>query len=188
MAYDIIRCTRQNRWVQEYQTTRGKYVDSKYRTGLCDTMSLEFIKAWSAAEADEQADMIVCLRFFPWFRGGEFDRIATFLGSVDSGIERSIRLSWLGVDGELTVEEADFISALTRWILLTGAQRRLIGTNPWFRVFHDEGGLSFEPSERALGQIGAGEWERLIFDAGNTYYGEAIKLLRASPFLLSRRS
>jgi hypothetical protein len=172
-------------WIKEWETPRGKIIDSKYRTFQIEPDAAAFIAAWRRADDAQRAEMEQALIYFPWDATEEFEKIVAGIAIDDTARATRIRAAWFTRDSELSAEMLEFTEAVARFVIEQNWPRKVICDTRWFSVLVNDGGFYVESKvENAFAMPTRQDLDRLYEQAPTVAHRRAVDMVRSAPWLI----
>jgi hypothetical protein len=165
---------RENMWVRVYEVEGGSYTDSKYRTYECDLGATDFLREWSAANAELRDDLKAAFEWLP--DNDQAKEIITAIETVDPD-QASQLTSRRAAQGQserfrrllaMLFEEANATDRL---------KERFVGENPWFSAYVNPTGFYFERMPKPTDTLAYDEYRALYQSATSRAYRDAINVI-----------
>lgn len=178
----MFKVIRETKWIVEYETPLGTFVDSKFRTYACEASCEEFIAAWELADAKTKEDLEHA--FLGLSYPADRQKILAYISGKEGAHAASKMIAQFKAIGSDT-QSNQYCHLLHEQALKENSPHRLVGKNQWFEVYVNPAGRFYietvdfdsRPNDRELLSLEAA--------ADNRAYKDAIRIIRDNRFLIS---
>ena len=182
---------RETEWIREWDTPWGRLIDSKLRWLGVENgrpSAARFIAAWDAGDAAARADLEAAFEFFPHELPEDMAAILAHIARDDAARAARMKAAHFGPDSTLSLDQERFLSALAQHAQDTGAPYTLVGDNPFFTAYANDGGFHLE--SKASGPFDRptpADLEALLARTESIAYQRILRIVMEAPWLLEPR-